>query len=275
MQLISTSEYEFGFIALGGAPIGVISIGGFPVGVVAVGIVPMGLLSFACGAGLGLFNFTCGIGVGAYVRAIGLALGADAESVGLPLALGGQRPSTWYRVCFGLVAAAVVLCLYYVGKERIAVTNMTRVVDVTWHARPAKSEGIYIEPQTECRIAGQLRSDGVERIHARLRVDCGSLKLVERSIRSGCSVEQVDVEGGTAYRLRCTADRVAARENDDKVTPEVPGLIFDTLASEGRARVHAHGPPPMNIELHVDALSDVVVAEPLLPVEGPLETRAN
>ncbi len=271
MQLISTSEYELGFLAFGGAPVGIIAIGAAPIGVIAVGIAPMGLLSFACGIGLGIFNFTCGVGLGAYVRAVGLGLGADCEAVGLGIPLGGSERSPWYWTCMALMASLVSVPLYHFGRERIAVTKMKRVAYVTWKARPAKSEGIFVAPDTECEIRGQLRSDGTERLHVRLTVVCGSLKLADRRISHGCGIEQHTVEGGHAYRLQCTANRVAASENDDRVTPEAPGLRLDTLESPGRARIHANGPPPMNIELEVDTLSDVVEIEPLLMKGGRVE----
>lgn len=275
MQLLSTSEYELGFIAIGSTPVGVIAIGGVPVGVIAVGIVPMGLMSFACGVGVGIGCLSCGIGLGGFVRAVGVAVGADAEATGLPIALGGSERSSWYWTCMALVTAAVSMLLFQIGQERIAITRMSRIVEVTWSARPTKSEGIYIEPQTACRIHGLLRSDGIERLHARLRVSCGSLELVERHIRSGCTVQQVAVAGGHAYRLACARDRVAASEDDDDVTPELPGLVFDTLESPGRARVYAHGPPPMNIELQVTSPSEVIDSHPLLLPGARIEAPAG
>ncbi len=267
MQLFSTSEYEFGFIALGATPVGFIAIGAAPVGVIAIGLLPLGVLSFACGIGVGIGNYTCGIGLGGYVRATGIALGANASAVGLGLPLGGSGRSSWYWSCMALVTAAVSVLLFDCGRERIAITKMNRVVDVTWKARPAKSEGLFIAPETECRVEGRLRSDGVERLHARLRVICGSLELVERRIRSGCELAQIEVEEGHAYALRCEASRIAATTGEDS-SPEVPGLVFDTLESPGRARIHAVGPPPMNVELEVDApgqaVSEVDGADSLL-----------
>ena len=275
MQLLSTSEYELGLIAVGGSPVGVIAIGGAPVGVIAIGILPMGLLSFACGLGVGIGCFSCGIGLGSFVRAVGVAVGADAGATGLPITLGGSERSSWYWTCMALVTAAVSMLLFHISQERIAIAGMSRVVEVTWSARPTKSEGIYTEPQTECRIHGLLRSDGIERLHVRLRVSCGSLELVERHIRSGCAVQQVAVEGGHAYRLACARDRVAASEDDDEVTPEQPGLVFDTLESPGRARVYAHGPPPMNIELEVSSPSEVIDSDPLLLPGARIEAPAG
>lgn len=83
------------------------------------------------------------------------------------------------------------------------------------------------------------------------------------------------IGGGHAYRLACALDRVAASEDDDDVTPELPGLVFDTLESPGRARVQAHGPPPMNIELEVTSPSEVIDSHPLLLPGARIEAPAG
>jgi hypothetical protein len=109
-----------------------------------------------------------------------------------------------------------------------------------------------------------MRSDGHERLHVDLSLTCGSLLLVERQVRDGCTVVQLD--DGRAYDLRCNAERVPPRESEDDVEPEVPGLMFDSIASPGSAAVQAHGPPPMHVELRVDSPSEAISGGPLLPV---------
>lgn len=267
MRFFSASEYEFGFIAVGSTPIGIIALGMAPVGVISIGIVPLGLLTFACGGSLGLVNFVCGVGFGGYVRAIGVAIGGDASAMGFNLSLVGEdadrtlapRP---YWVRMGIAAALVLALLWPITHERLAVTHMDRVVRAAWRVYPSKSEGIYIAPDSECRADALLRSDGQARLHVDLSLTCGSLLLAERQLRSGCTVVQHD--DGRAYDLRCSAERIPPRENEDDVEPEVPGLSFDSIASPGRASVEAHGPPPMHVELRVEAQSQAVSGGPLL-----------
>jgi hypothetical protein len=276
VKLFSASEYEFGFIAVGATPIGVIALGLAPVGVLSIGIMPVGLVTFACGGSLGLVNFVCGVGVGGFVRAIGVAIGGDASAVGFELSLARDRDidttsalalnSYWIRM--GLVAALVLLLLWPVTDERLAVTHMDRVVRAVWRAHPSKSEGIFIAPDSECRVDALMRSDGDERLHVDLSLTCGSLRLAERQLRSGCTVVQRD--DGRAYDLRCNAERIPARETEDDVKPELPGLAFDSLASPGSVVVQADGPPPMRVELRVDSPSEAISGGPLLD-EGVTE----
>lgn len=266
MRFFSASEYEFGFIAVGETPIGVIAMGLAPIGVVSIGIMPVGLLTFACGGSLGLVNFVCGVGFGGFVRAVGVAIGGDASAVGFDLSLVGDHDAdsepNAYRVRMGIAAALVLLLLWPVTRERLAVTHMDRVVRAAWRAYPSKSEGIYIAPDSECRADALMRSDGHERLHVDLSLTCGSLLLAERQLRSGCTVVQHD--DGRAYDLRCSAERIPPRESEDDVEPEVPGLWFDSIASPGRAGVEAHGPPPMRVELRVDSQTQAVSGGPLL-----------
>lgn len=268
MRLVSISEYELGVLAIGGSPTGIISIGIFPVGVVAIGIVPMGLVSLACGASLGVVNLTCGIGVGAWVRCMGLAIGGDAKAVGLQLPLAGEQPTSgstlWYWARVAAVAGIVLAVLGFVGNERLALTRMTRVVDAEWTARPETTEGLYIAPESECRVQARMRSDGEHRLHATILVRCGSLELVQRHVRSGCDVRQRDSDGGHVYDLACEAERVAESSDEDSHTPEQPGLSLNTMGSPGRARVYANGPPPMNVVLTIDSPSLRIEGEPLL-----------
>lgn len=278
MRFFSASEYEFGFIAVGSTPIGVIALGMAPVGVISIGVVPLGLLTVACGGSLGLVNFVCGVGFGGYVRAIGVAIGGDASAVGFDLSLVGEDTdrelaprSYWVRM--GIAAALVLLLLSPIAYERLAVTHMDRVVRAAWRVHPSKSEGIYLAPDSDCRVDALLRSDGHQRLHVDLSLTCGSLLLAERQLRSGCTVVQHD--DGRAYDLRCIAERIPPRENDDDVEPEVPGLSFDSIASPGRASVEAHGPPPMFVELRVEAPSQAFSGGPLL-TDGVTElTGAN
>lgn len=264
MRLFSASEYEFGFIAIGPTPIGIIALGLAPVGVISIGIAPVGLLTFACGASLGVVNFVCGVGIGGFVRAVGIALGSDASAVGFDYSLAGEHDmstnSYWIRM--GIVAALVLLLLSPVSYERLAVTNMDRVARAVWRAYPSKSEGIYVAPDSECRVDALMRSDGTERLHVDLSLTCGSLLLAERQLRTGCTVVQLDE--GRAYDLRCNAERIPPRENEDDVEPEVPGLRLDSIASPGSAEVQADGPPPMHLELRVDAPSQAISGGPLL-----------
>jgi hypothetical protein len=273
VRFFSASEYEFGFIAVGSAPIGIIALGVAPVGVVSIGVVPVGLLTFACGGSLGLVNFVCGAGFGGYVRAVGLAIGGNASAVGFHLSLVGDRDaddeptsrlstdSYWLRM--NIAAALVLLLLWPVAYERFAVTRMDRIVRAAWRVHPSKVEGIYVAPDSECRADALMRSDGHRRLHVDLSLTCGSLLLAERRLRSGCTVVQHD--DGRAYDLRCSAERIPAKENEDGVEPEVPGLWFDSIASPGRAGAEAHGPPPMHIELSVEAPSQAISGDPLLP----------
>jgi hypothetical protein len=265
VRLFSASEYEFGVIAVGPAPIGIIALGLAPIGVVSIGIAPVGLLTVACGASLGLVTFTCGAGFGGFVRAVGVGIGGDAGAVGFEYSLAGDRDevstsSYWTRM--GIVAAVVLLLLWPVAHERLAVTHMDRVVRAAWRAHPSKSEGLYIAPESECRVDALMRSDGHERLHVDLSLTCGSLLLVERQLRDGCTVVQLD--DGRAYDLRCNAERIPPRESEDDVEPEVPGFAFDSIASPGRAVVQAHGPPPMHVELRVDSPSEAISGGPLL-----------
>jgi hypothetical protein len=279
VKLFSASEYEFGFIAVGSAPIGIISLGLAPVGVVSIGIMPIGLLTFACGASLGVVNFVCGVGFGGYVRAIGVAIGGDASAVGYDLSLAGDRDtdgdtlgqlslnSYWVRMA---IAAALVLALLWpVTHERLAVTHMDRVVRVAWRAHLSKSEGIYIAPDSECRADALMRSDGHQRLHVDLSLTCGSLLLVERQIRTGCTVVQHD--DGRAYDLRCSAERIPPRESEDDVEPEVAGLWFDSIAAPGRAGAEAHGPPPMFVELRIESPSQTIDGGGPLLADGVTE----
>jgi hypothetical protein len=111
-----------------------------------------------------------------------------------------------------------------------------------------------------------LRSDGTKRIHADIEVVCGSLHLVERRIRRGCTVGQAPDGNGYAYTLRCAAARITATSGDEdtEATPEVPGLEVDTTQSPGRARVYANGPPPMSVSLELGEYSQPVDGQPLL-----------
>lgn len=240
----------------------------FPVGVIAIGIVPMGLLSLACGASLGVVNFTCGLGVGAWVRCAGLALGGDAKAAGLALPPAGEREDAdsalWYWARVVLVALGVLAVLGYFGKERLALSRMTRVVDAEWTARPETAEGLYIAPDSECRVQAQLRSDGESQLHATILVRCGGLELVQRQVRSGCDLRQRASDSGHVYDLACEAARVAEHSDEDSHTPEQPGLSLNTIGAPGRVRVHANGPPPMNVVLTVDSPSLPVEGEPLL-----------
>lgn len=175
------------------------------------------------------------------------------------------RPLLWYAARVAFVGAIVLAVLGHVMQERIALTKMSRTVEATWQARPAKAEGLHIAADTPCSVRAKLRSDGQARLHADLTVRCGTLELAQRKLRSGCSVEQAQEDRGYRYRLRCAADRVARSEDSDgNVTPETPGLEMDTMARPGRARVWAQGPPPMNVRLEVDALSEPAAGEPLL-----------
>ncbi len=268
MRLVSFCEYEIGVLAIGATPTGIISIGMLPVGVVAIGIMPMGLLSFACGGGLGVVNYTCGIGIGAHVRCTGLAIGGDAQAVGLGLALAGERPTSgssvsyWARVA--MVGVVVLGILGAVGQMRLGLTSMTRVADAEWTARPEVTEGLYLAPDTECRVHAHLRSDGESRLHADVVVICGSLELARRQIRSGCEVGQGQPGTGAVYDLACFADRVAESSDEDNSYPEEPGLELSTFGPEGHVRVWASGPPPMNVVLTVDSPSKPVAGEPLL-----------
>jgi hypothetical protein len=269
VRLFSASEYEFGFIAVGAAPIGIIALGLAPVGVVSIGIVPVGLLTLACGGSLGVVNFVCGVGFGGYVRAVGVAIGGDASAVGFHLSLVGdddeptrELSTNGYWARTGIVAALVLMLLSPVASERLAVTHMDRIVRAAWRAYPAKSEGIYIAPDSECRVDALMRSDGHQRLHVDVSLTCGSLLLVERRLRSGCTVLQHD--DGRAYDLRCSAERIPPRESEDDVEPEVPGLWFDSIAAPGRAGAEAQGPPPMFVELRVEAPSQAVSSGPLL-----------
>jgi hypothetical protein len=272
VRLFSASEYEFGFIAVGAAPIGIIALGMAPVGVVSIGVVPVGLLTFACGGSLGLLNFVCGVGFGGYVRAIGVAIGGDARALGFHLSLVGERDAdestskvttNSYWVRSSIAAALVLLLLWPVTYERLAVTHMDRVVRAAWRVHPSKVEGIYVAPDSECRADALMRSDGDRRLHVDLSLTCGSLLLAERQLRDGCTVVQHD--DGRAYDLRCSAERIPPQESEDDVEPEVPGLWFDSIASPGRAGAEAHGPPPMFVELSVDAPSQAISGGPLLP----------
>lgn len=268
MRLVSFSEYELGVLAIGATPTGIVSIGMLPVGVVAIGIMPMGLLSFACGGGLGLVNFTCGIGIGAWVRCTGLGIGGDVAAIGLGLPLAGERPtagsSVWYWVRVALVAAVVLLILGSVVRGRSGLTSMTRVVNAEWTARPEITEGLYLAPDTECRVQAHLRSDGEQRLHATVVVLCGSLELARREIRSGCEIRQQQPGTGVVYDLSCVAERVAESSDEDSSYPEQPGLELSTFGPEGHVRVYAQGPPPMNVVLTVDSPSRPVAGEPLL-----------
>jgi hypothetical protein len=276
VRLFSASEYEFGFFAVGATPIGVVALGMAPVGVLSIGIMPVGLLTFACGGSLGLVNFVCGAGFGGFVRGVGVAIGGDASAVGFDFSLAGDRDtdttsglsldSYWVRM--GIVAALVLLLLWPVAAERLAVTRMDRVARAVWQAHPSKSEGLYIAPDSECRVDALMRSDGAERLHVDLSLTCGSLLLAERQLRSGCTVAQRD--DGRAYDLRCNAERIPPRETEDEVEPELPGLAFDSLATPGRVVVHADGPPPMRVELRVDSPSEAISGGPLL-AEGVTE----
>jgi hypothetical protein len=180
-----------------------------PVGVISIGVAPIGLLTVACGASLGLVNFVCGVGLGGFVRAVGVAIGGDASATGFEYSLAGERdgePATnsyWIRMA--IVAALVLLLSWPVTYERLAITHMDRVARAAWQAHPVNSEGIYIAPDSECRVDALMRSDGHERLHVDLSLTCGSLLLVERHIRSGCTVVQLD--DGRAYDLRCNAER--------------------------------------------------------------------
>jgi len=269
MKLVSFSEYEMGVLAIGGMPTGIISIGIFPVGVVAIGIIPVGLLTFASGSSVGVVNFTCGIGVGAWVRCVGLGVGGDVGTVGLGLPLAGKRPtsgsSVWYWTRVALVAAVVLFAVGMVARPRLGLIRMSRVVDVEWTARPETTEGLYLAPETECLVMARMRSDGERSLHADVVVQCGSVELVRREIRSGCDFRQQQRDGGTVYDLACTAERVAATSDEDSSTPERPGLELSTFGEPGgRARVFAQGPPPMNVVLTVDSPSQRVDGEPLL-----------
>ncbi len=171
----------------------------------------------------------------------------------------------WYGARVLLVALVVLGILGHVARERLALTRMTRVVEATWQVRPVKSEGLHLEPDTRCVLATRLRSDGHERLHAELCLRCGSLQLFKRQLRSDCSVEQQAVAGGHAYQLRCLAKRIASSVDDDgDHHPEQPGLELDTIAAQGRARVFTKEPPPMNVLLEVEPLSQPVAGEPLL-----------
>lgn len=270
MRLFSASEYDFGLISVGPAPIGVVALGLAPVGVVAIGITPVGLLTLACGGSLGVVNFVCGIGLGGFVRGIGIAIGLDTQAVGIPLSLmDGDLPREKpYWIGMAIVSALVLALLWPIASERLAVTRMDRVARAVWLAHPSSSEGIYVAPDSECRIDALMRSDGRERVHVDMSLTCGSLVLVERQVRSGCTVVQLD--DGSAYDLRCNAERIPRRENEDDVEPEVPGLSFDSLASPGSITMEAEGPPPMRVQLRVDSPSEAVSGGPLLP-EGVTE----
>jgi hypothetical protein len=273
MRLFSASEYEFGLIAVGPTPVGVVALGVAPVGLVAIGIMPMGLLTFACGGSVGVVSYVCGAGLGGFVRGIGVVVGGDAEATGIQLSLTGDEserdrssPSYWVRV--GIVVALVMLLMWPIASERVAVTKMDRVARAAWRVHPITSEGIYVAPDSECRVDALMRSDGRERLHVDLSLTCGSLLLVERHVRSGCTVVQLD--GGRAYGLRCVAERIPQRESEDDIEPEVPGLAFDSIASPGTATLNAEGPPPMLVQLRVDSPSEAVSGGPLLP-EGTTE----
>ncbi len=272
VRFFSASEYEFGFIAVGSAPIGIIALGKAPVGVVAIGVVPFGLLTFACGGSVGLFNFVCGVGFGGYVRAIGLAIGGDARALGFHLSFVGERDAAdssskmspnAYWVRLNIAVALVLLLLWPLTQERLAVTRMDRIARAAWRVHPIKSEGIYVAPDSECRADALMRTDGVRLLHVDLSLRCGSLLLAERELRDGCTVVQHD--DGRAYDLSCSAERIPAKDNEDSVEPEVPGLWFDSIASPGRVGVEAHGPPPMLVELSVEAPSQAISGGPLLP----------
>jgi hypothetical protein len=274
MRLFSATEYELGFIAVGGAPIGIISIGTAPVGVIAIGVMPLGLVSIACGVGLGLRSYSCGVGLGARVRAVGLAVGGDARAVGANVAIGGDKPMPgssrnerlryWIGLaCCGLATLAAFLLI---AGERFAITRMTHVVTTRWEAHSHDSEGLFIAPDRSCHVGATLRSDGTKRIHADIEVVCGSLRLVGRHIRRGCTVGQAPDGNGYAYTLRCNAARIPATSGDEdtEATPEVPGLEIDTTQSPGRARVYANGPPPMSVSLELEEYSQPVDGQPLL-----------
>jgi hypothetical protein len=274
MKLFSASQYELGFIAVGGAPIGIISIGMAPVGVIAIGVLPLGLVTFACGIGFGLLSYSCGVGLGARVRTVGLAIGGDARGVGANVAIGGDKPpkdspprsKLRYRIALGCCGLATLAAFVVIAGERVAITRMKRVVTTTWQALSHDSEGIYIAPDRSCHVGAMLRSDGTKRIHADITVVCGSLKLVERRVRQGCSVGQHPDGNGYAYTLRCDAARIPATSGDEdsEATPEVPGIEIDTTQSPGRARVYADGPPPMSVSLALEESSQSVDGQPLL-----------
>jgi hypothetical protein len=270
MRFFSASEYEFGFIAVGSTPIGIISVGLAPVGVLSIGVAPVGLLTLACGGGVGLVTFACGAGFGGFVRAVGLAVGGDAGVVGYALSLTGggdtERPvelstnSYWTRMA--IAAALVLLVLWPITRERLAVTHMDRVVRAAWRAYPSTSQGLYIAPDSECRVDALMRSDGRERLHVDLSLTCGSQVLDERQIRSGCTVVQLD--DGRAYDLRCNAERIPAHSTEDEDVPEVPKLWFDSIASPGSAGIEGRDPPPKLVQLRVDSPSEAISGGPLL-----------
>jgi hypothetical protein len=264
VRFVSFSEYEFGFIAIGGAPTGIIAIGGFPVGLVAIGIIPLGVVSLACGAGLGLVNITCGIGAGTWVRACGIAIGSDAEAVGLPLSLGGQADSQWRLPSLILVSLLVLYALVTFGGERYAVTKMNRVVDVTWDAKMVQAEGLYIEPDTPCLLHASLRSDGHERLHSSLQVRCGSLTIFNRYLSDRCDVEQFGDGNKHSYKLRCNIGYRAATSDEDSHTPEQPGLQVDTIRTEGTLRTYTNGATPTNIRMQIESKSREVSGRGLL-----------
>ena len=206
------------------------------------------------------------------MRGVGAAFGADAEAVGFHLSLSDEADrvvsprSYWTRM--GIVAALVLLAVWPIASERIAVTHMDRVVRAVWRAHPTSSEGIYLAPESECRVDALMRSDGSERLHVDLSLTCGSLLIAERQLRNGCTVRQLDE--GRAYDLRCNAERIPEHETEDETVPEVPGLLFDSIASPGSAEVVAEGPPPMRVQLRVDSPSEAISGGPLL-AEGVTE----
>jgi len=184
-------------------------------------------------------------------------------------------PFAWYALRVALVAAVVLGVLGYVTRGRLELTKMTRVVEAAWRARPAEVQGAHISKGAGCRIDTELRSDGERQLHADVLVHCGSRQLFNRQVRSGCSVEQIADDAGHRYKLKCSAARIAESEDSDgNVSPERPGLELDTIAEPAHARVWEEGPPKMNVRLEVDALSEPVKGEPLLP-EGRTKLDAQ
>ena len=172
----------------------------------------------------------------------------------------------WYAARVALVAAVVVGVLGYVTRGRIELTKMTRVVEASWQARATGVQGTAIARDDHCRVETELRSDGERQLHADILVRCGPHQLFNRQVRSGCRVEQIADDAGYRYRLRCAAARIAESEDSDgNVSPERPGLELDTIAEPARARVWEEGPPKVNVQLEVDALSEPVKGQPLLP----------
>jgi len=178
-----------------------------------------------------------------------------------------DRPAQlWYLARLLVVAALVLGGLGYQMRERLAIVAMN-LAEVRWSGRVVSAAGVALPPGRRCEVRARLRSDGHERLHAKLTVSCqGAPVLLSRSVRSGCRLEQYPADEGTRYGLRCRLARVPRhRDTDDDDRPERPGLNLDTLSPKAQALVYAEGPPAVRVLVAIDNPSQPVTGPPLLP----------